>query len=147
MLRVADKLGADFIGVVVVGSNPSTASYDNSAFAKGTKSRATIDSWFNDGGDYFIKYRNIVNYKKIDNKPLTKAEIKNNLPEIKQHFQFECANYKIVALGKTAQEALDMAGIKHFKMWHPSGLCRKWNDKEAGEAKIQEMLEWIKKKN
>lgn len=146
-MSLAHKYGADYIPVLIVGSNPSNASHDNSAFAVGTKSRATIDSWFDNDNDYLMKYVNIVDYKTAGNKPLTRAEIKNNLPDIKNNFQYWVANYNIIAVGKTAQDALDMAEIEHFKMWHPSGLCRKWNDKEASKAKIQEMLEWIKKKN
>jgi hypothetical protein len=146
-LDFAEKYGADYIDVIVVGSNPSTASFDNSAFAKGTKSRTTIDSWFEDGNNYRIQYTNVVDYKKVNNKALSKSEIIRNLPKIKQRFAARAKGFKIVALGNTAQEALDLAGVEHYKMWHPSGLCRKWNDKEAGEAKIKEMLEWIQKKN
>ena len=51
---------------------------------------------------------------------------------------------KIITVGKTAHEALELAGVDHFEMPHPSGLCRFWNDKEAAAAKIQEMLEWLK---
>lgn len=147
IISFAGEYGADYIDVIVVGSNPSTASFDNSAFAKGTKSRATIDSWFQDGNNYRIKYTNVVDYKKVNNKALSKSEIIRNLPKIKQRFIAQAKGCKIIALGNTAQEALDLAEVEHYKMWHPSGLCRKWNDKEAGKAKIQDMLEWIKKKN
>lgn len=140
------EYGTEFDGkVVIVGSNPSRASWSLQAFEKGTKSRSTIDRWFEGEGKYHVVFMNVANFKKDDNKSLTKAEIQQNLPSISLHFKHMIRHgFKIVAVGKTAQTALDIADIPHFKMWHPSGLCRLWNDKKAGEAKIKEMFEWLK---
>lgn len=143
LIDFATKYGA--IDVCIAGSNPSQASVDNTPFHKGTKSRRTIDSWLeHDDGAYCLTFENIVDYKTKDNKPLKKSEIVANLPRIKDRFSTLSMDYKIVAVGKTAQEALELAGVEHFKMWHPSGLNHLWNDKEAGEAKIKEMLMWLK---
>jgi len=139
------KYSKDYISIMFVGSNPSTASPDNSPFHKGTKSRQTIDGWFK-GADfnYHCAFANIINYKKQDNKKLTKSEINKNLPKISKRFKNLGRNKLLIAVGNDAQMTLQAAGVEHFKMPHPSGLNRFWNDKEAGEAKIQEMLEWLK---
>ena len=131
------------IDIHIIGSNPSEASPDNTPFHKGTRSRKTIDSWFsNVDYDYKLKFANIVNYKKPGNKPLTTTEIKNNIDIIQKRFRNKNAFY--VAVGKDAQRALDAAGIRHFKMPHPSGLNHFWNDKVAAEARIKEMHVWLK---
>lgn len=139
------KYGLRYIRICIVGSNPSTASPDNTPFHKGTKSRKTIDSWFENADfNYMLQFKNIVNYKKVDNKPITKSEINNNLTSIKSRFTVLSDVGLIIAVGKDAQLALDKADIYHFKMPHPSGLNRFWNDKTAAETKIKNMLEWIK---
>ena len=86
LIDFATKHGA--VDVCIVGSNPSQASVDNTPFHKGTKSRKTIDSWFEkDDGTYYLTFENIVDYKTVDNKPLKKSEIKENLPKIKDRFK------------------------------------------------------------
>ena len=141
-----DKYGIDVDHrVVVVGSNPSQASKSLEAFEKGTRSRAAIDSWFQGDDKYFVLFSNIANHKKKGNKPLTKTEIELNLPVNVEYYKFLLAEgFRVVAVGNTAHEALDIVGIPHFKMWHPSGLCRLWNDEKAGKAMIEEMIRWIK---
>lgn len=141
------KHGLKHVDICIVGSNPSVSSPDNKPFTKGTRSRKTIDSWFDNycDFDYHIRFENIVHYKKTDNKRLTKAEINKHLPSISRRFSNrEEDGQLIVAVGNDAQWALDEADITHFKMPHPSGLNHFWNDKEAGEAKIKEMMEWLK---
>ena len=132
--------------VCIVGSNPSQASVDNTPFHEGTKSRKTIDSWFEpDEEVFYLKFMNVVNYKKVDNKALTTKEIKDAVPEIRNRFsELAAGKFKLVTVGKAAHTALTLADVNHFEMPHPSGLCRFWNDPIAAEAKIKEMLEWVK---
>lgn len=130
--------------ILIVGSNPSQASKTNKPFEKETKSRQTIEKWFeNIEENYLINFMNLSNNKTEANRPLSKTEIQFNSIESRirgAHIQ----GTKIIGLGTTVHGFLDAIYVDHFKMWHPSGLCRLWNNKEAGEAKIKEMLEWIK---
>jgi hypothetical protein len=129
------------IKLLLVGTNPSSSSPDNSAFHPSTKSRKFIDKIFED--QYFnISYINLIDYKTEKNRPISITELRSNLENIKQKFH-HIYDTKIITFGKTASEGLTLAGIDHFAMPHPSGLCRFWNDGMASEAKIKEMLSWI----
>lgn len=127
--------------IVLVGSNPSIQSPDLSAFHPSTKSRKFIDHIFKDAS-FDIVYLNLIDIKLPCNKPLSKSVIKSELENIKLKFQLY-SDTKIIAFGKTASEGLTLAGIDHFAMPHPSGLCRFWNDREASKSKISEMFKWI----
>lgn len=128
--------------VVVVGSNPSKQSPDCTPFHKKTKSRQSVDKWL-EGINCEIIYMNIVDYKTESNKPLRLSQI--NVVETRNKFTklTEYQYCKIISCGDLADKALKAAKIVHFAMPHPSGLCRFWNDKEASEAKIKEMLLWL----
>ena len=127
--------------LTIVGSNPSSASPDCTPFHPATKSRQFIDKLFKDSG-YELTYINLVDYKTDGNKPLSNKIIKLELANIKQKFH-GIRDTKIIALGKTASYGLDLAGLEHFALPHPSGLCRFWNDRAASEARIKEMFEWM----
>lgn len=130
--------------VTIVGSNPSNQSPDCSAFHPDTKSRKFVDKWF-ESYDYRFNYVNLVDEKTEGNKKLSRTKIKQNIWRIKATLK-EAPN--MIACGKTAVLGLKMAGFEEgvhfFEMPHPSGLCRFWNDKKAGEEKVKEMHEWIK---
>ena len=139
------RYGFNHVPIAIIGSNPSQSSPDNTPFHKSTKSRQTIDSWFNNVDfDYRMDFYNIVGYKTHNNSKLSQRDISQHLPKIKDRFTSIARTRFLVAVGSDAQRALDAAGVEHFKMPHPSGLNRFWNNKEAGEAKIQEMIEWLK---
>jgi len=127
--------------IVLVGSNPSVQSPDLSAFHPDTKSRKFIDNIFKDT-NFNIVYLNLIDIKINGNKPLSKSIIKLELENIKLKFQ-SYSDSKIISFGKTASEGLQLAGIEHFAMPHPSGLCRFWNDGEASITKINEMFKWL----
>ena len=129
--------------VVLVGSNPGKQSPDCSAFHPATKSRQFVDKWFEDT-DYHIIYMNLVDYKTEGNKQLKKSDLCGEKIYSKFLRWKENDGAHIVACGKTATMGLTMGAVPHFEMPHPSGLCRFWNDKEAGEDKVKEMLAWLK---
>ena len=130
------------INVIVVGSNPSQSSPDCSNFHIKTRSRIILERWF-DGLGCQISYTNVSHHKTENNRPLTTKEIKNNLLRL----EHELKNFdKIVALGDTASKALSYINLPHFKMWHPSGRCRHWNDKEKANKKINDLKEYVKEK-
>jgi hypothetical protein len=114
---------------------------DLSAFHPDTKSRKFIDNIFKDT-NFNIVYLNLIDIKINGNKPLSKSIIKLELENIKLKFQ-SYSYSKIISFGKTASEGLQLAGIEHFAMPHPSGLCRFWNDDEASITKINEMFKWL----
>ena len=132
--------------VLLVGSNPSEKSPTNEPFHKSTKSRQFVDKWF-EGEGWTAAYENLVDFARIKNKRLSDKQIKSNLPWIDANINeyIRRYGYKVVACGKIAAKGLTLAKIEHFEMPHPSGLCRFWNDKEAGKAKIKEMKDWILK--
>ena len=112
------------IKVICVGSNPSGASPDSSPFHSGTKSRMIVDRWF-EGMDADISFINIRDEKTPKNRPLRVSEIRGALPQVRE----KIAGYtKVIALGKTADKALNMLGnVDYFEAPHPSGLNRFWN--------------------
>jgi hypothetical protein len=125
--------------VVVVGTNPSNKSTTTMPFDKSTKSGETVRSWF-DGYLYGIAYRNLYNNYTKDNKLPQKSDCQESIRRLKEYRE---KGYKIVACGSFVSKLLTESNISHFSIPHPSGLCRFWNDKEAGEAKIKEMHNWI----
>lgn len=131
--------------VIIVGSNPGKESPANVAFHPDTKSAKTVSSWFNDEMIY-VYFMNIFNVKG-DIKTLPKLSA-GGITKFKDSFKFHKAcGYKIIGCGEYVSKQLNMMQIPHFKMPHPSGCCRFWNDKEAGKAKIEEMLKWVKDGN
>lgn len=124
--------------VMIVGLNPSNESPDNSAFHPDTKSGRTIRNWLKDT-QCCVEFENIYGWKDKDHGKPLKSEL--ILPD-RIKLAYACG-FKIVTCGNVADEILVKYKIKHFAMPHPSGLCRFWNDKEKGDAKIAEMLEWI----
>lgn len=119
--------------LVLVGSNPSRASEGQQAFCKSTKSRRTIDSWF-DGMAIELIFENVVDYTTENNRPLKVSEIRQAIPRLKSLLADE---KKVLALGSAAAKALDMAGIPHLKVPHPSGLNRFWNDPKSAQTMVE----------
>lgn len=123
--------------VLIVGSNPSQASPDNSAFHPSTKSRKTIDKWFA-GIPADLHFINVSNEKTENNKPLNSHQI-NPIRTQLESFK----NYKIIAVGKTAENVLKHAQIDHFAMPHPSGRNRKLNDRDYIRNKLAELNKYV----
>jgi uracil-DNA glycosylase len=113
--------------IVFVGSNPSQKRKLNGAFTPDTVSGRVLHEWIRAAEIDLWHTLNIVDYITENNRPLNKSEILPHIPHIKLSLSF-CT--KIVAMGKTAHKALQLAGIPHLEMPHPSGLNRKLNDPE-----------------
>ena len=124
--------------VLFVGINPSDESPDNSAFHPATKSGKIVRGWVKNTL-CTVKFTNLCALKNSDAPKLDKRKLGVTM-EIEV---YRMRGYKIIACGEIVSNALTRGKIKHFAMPHPSGLNRFWNDKKAGDAKIQEMLEWI----
>lgn len=127
--------------VIVVGSNPSVKSPDNSPLHPSTRSRMIVDQWFRDIPCQIIPL-NICNEKTTGNDSLTRKQIRMNLPDFS--IRLESLNGdKIVALGKTAEWGLSQLGVEHLAMPHPSGLNRQLNDPEFVAQKIEELRKFV----
>jgi uracil-DNA glycosylase family 4 len=130
--------------VLFVGTNPSEKSKTNTAFEPGTKSMNTLLGWVEQAGisETGTKYwGNIYNQKTPNNRPLTKAEIKEGVQQLQGKIDWLQPTH-IVALGQTASKALALYGIKHLELPHPSGLNRKLNDPKYVEETIQKLKEY-----
>lgn len=125
--------------VLLVGSNPSRRSPNPTAFHLSTKSRSTIEKWFDDVL-VNLYFENVTRRPTEDNRPLRVSEIRDAIPDLTRRVD---GYDKIVALGTTASKALTMVGVEHFAMPHPSGLCRFWNDKVQAEQKIRELIKYV----
>lgn len=123
--------------VLLIGSNPSISSQSSFAFFLDSKSGQTLQEWIKDVEADFV-YGNVSSIKTDNNRPLTRAEIKASLPDLLKAIKRNRPD-KIVALGKTAAEALTLLQLSFLGMPHPSGLNRKLNDKEYAAQKIKEL--------
>lgn len=125
--------------IIVIGTNPSKRSPTDSPFHPSTKSGQLVRSWFRNQ-NVSLNLANVSNVITEGNRALSAAEIRQSLPHLKQ--QVEGYNI-VIAVGRIASKALKMLDVEHFEMWHPSGLCRKWNDKEAAASKLEELHDYI----
>lgn len=128
--------------VLLIGSNPSVRSPDNSPFHANTRSRIILDAWFKDLQGHTKAFINVSDTVKADNKPLTGKEIETASPLFSERLK-EFEGYKFVALGKTAAKACEMVGVKYLEMPHPSGMNRQLNDPKFVEEKIKRLREFI----
>lgn len=67
--------------VLLVGSNPSEASPDTTAFHPNTRSRNILESWFSNI-DADISFINICDKKTPKNRPLRVSEIRESIPSL-----------------------------------------------------------------
>lgn len=128
--------------VLFVGSNPGSASPDNSAFHPSSKTRLTLDSWLR-GIDCERYYVNVADYKTPNNRALTSKEIKLLLPSLEAKLAAH-QGFKIVAIGSAAAKALKLIGADFLAIPHPSGRTRQYNDKAFKAATINALILFIK---
>lgn len=126
--------------ILFVGMNPSVASPDSSPFHEATKSFKTLKKYLPREVLHSARFVNLSNEKIQQNKPLKRKQARERALQMRQLItQYN----KVIAFGNVVSDALSYAEIPHFHMWHPSGLCRTWNDKVATARKIEELLEYI----
>lgn len=85
---------------------------------------------------------NVSSRKTGSNKPLSAAEIRESLPDLKKQID-EIAPDKVVALGKTASKALKQCQMEFYEMNHPSGLNRLNNDPQYVAQKLKDLREYL----
>lgn len=133
--------------VILIGSNPSIKSTVNSAFDSSTKSGVTLKSWLEGIEIAYTYYANVSNSSTPGNRPLTKTEIRKNLPHLKEtidwHNEMNFAPIKVVAVGTTAAKALKMLNVEFYELPHPSGLNRQLNDPKFVAEKIKGLVNFL----
>ena len=122
--------------ILFIASNPSKLNSDPEVAMIGSKSEKTFNGWV----EYLVpsgvyKVVNVSDQVTDNNRPLKKSEY--DLLKLST-YAINPSVTKIVALGNTAADALDMIGIKYFKLPHPSPLNRFLNNTVQVEAVLEE---------
>lgn len=129
--------------VLFIGSNPSSASPDDSAFHPSSGTRKKLDSWLH-GVAIECAFVNVADYKTPSNRALSSKEIIGCLPGLRSKIA-AYPGYKIVAVGSTANKALKMLDVDGYHaMPHPSGRSRKLNDPLFVASSINALISFIK---
>ena len=125
------------MNIIFVGSNPSKAAKQGGAFTPDTRSYVILRSWIDRANiKDVVDFCNVHHGSTADNRPLSSQEIKDSVSRI----QILLHEYdKIVALGKSAHKALELAGIKHLEMPHPSPRNRKLNSSSYVDEQIKKL--------
>ena len=121
--------------VLFVGSNPSNASPNNSAFDPATKSTKILQGWVETLGDIETRFANVSDVKTSGNRPLSSKEIREALPGLEAKIK-EIAPDKIIALGCIPSRILTLLHREFFALPHPSPKNRVLNDR----IKVQELI-------
>ena len=130
--------------VIFVGSNPSNASPDLSAFHESTKSSRILRDWIKEANVSEAVSVNVSDETTLNNRALTKSEIESLSYDLENKIRNHMTkDTKVVALGKTAAKALSFTGLKFFELPHPSGLNRLLNNQDFVKRKIQELKDFI----
>lgn len=130
--------------ILFVGDKPSEKMKSGALPFQGAHCEKRLNEWIN----YIVSLRlnDWLNY--IVSLPIAGVDIVNqwgNFETQEELYQF-CRKYlKVIALGNNASKALTKAGVEHFKMYHPSGLNRKLNNKKDVQKKLKECYEYIRK--
>ena len=124
------------IRLLLIGSNPSTSSVDNSAFHKSTRSAKVLWGWLAGISSAEIEMINVCDTKTKKNKSLSVSDIKVSLTALKAKIDAIKPTH-VVALGKTAEKALTLLQLNFYAMPHPSGCNRVCNDKDLIAEKIK----------
>lgn len=128
------------VTILFVGSNPSNASTVDVAFHGSTRSSKLLTEWTKDISGMKV-HINVMNQKTSNNRPLKKSEVDASLQRLAQDVEGLKPD-KIIALGKTAANALTLLHLAFYEMPHPSGRNRKLNDQKYVQEKVKGMLQY-----
>lgn len=130
--------------ILFVGSNPSQSAGIHTPFWANTASAKVLSKWIDQLSDVeSLAFINVYHLPTENNRPLKMSEIRDNLSVLKFKVEYN-KDHMVVALGKTAEKALTLLGVKFFSMPHPSGKNRKLNDKAYLEEKIKGLKLFLK---
>jgi hypothetical protein len=127
--------------ILFVASNPSKLNTDVKIAMVGSKSEKNFNAWSKylvpDGQYQVVNVSDVV----LNNgASLKKADY--NLSRLEQCVKNTSVK-KVIALGNNAADALEMIGIKYFKLPHPSPRNRFLNFKVQVEAVLTECKKWL----
>jgi hypothetical protein len=131
--------------ILFIGSNPSIRAIDTTPFHQSTKSGRVLSSWI----DFLqpiddIKFLNISDKPTENNRPLTQSEMMTYIQNMRSILvDYYIKGYKIIALGRTAANALQVLQISHFQATHPSPRNRKLNDSTFIQTMLRAMKAYI----
>jgi len=127
--------------VFFVGSNPSTKSQTNAAFDTSTQSGQRLQQWMDAVDLSNAMFVNVSDQTTPGNRPLQKNEIRENLHQLHNRL---CIADRVIAVGKTAETALNMLStLDFYAIPHPSGMNRKLNDADYVESMLRDMKLYI----
>lgn len=130
--------------ILFIGSNPSQSAGIYTPFWVHTDSAKTLAKWIDMLGPIDqLLFNNVSPVATPNNRPLKVSEIKHNLDRLRILVAMN-DGAKIVALGKTAEKALNMINERFYSMPHPSGRNRKLNDPAYLEEKIKGLKLFLK---
>lgn len=130
--------------VVFVGSNPSSKNVSKDVPFVGTKSHEVLLRWIGQLGIKDPVMLNVFNEFTVSNKSLTISQIKSGLPSLKTLLSTEYKDHHVVALGRSAEIALKLLKIDHFKLPHPSPRNLVLNNKKLLSKNLKKCKEWLK---
>lgn len=118
----------DPLTILFIGSNPSQRASSTEAFASDTASGRILRSWI-EGIEGNIVFDNIVSRVTKNNRPLHPNEISRASAPLLERIN-RIRPDRLIALGKSAAQALSKLKLDFLELPHPSGLNRKLNDKD-----------------
>lgn len=126
--------------VLLVGSNPSIRCPDPSVPFVGTRSGSKLDQWKAELGSYRFIEINACRLVTEDNRRPKTSEL--DLEGLRAAIM-EVRPRAVVALGKTAADALRRLGAGFFEMPHPSGRNRLLNDRSYERMMVRDCKRWL----
>jgi len=136
--------------ILFIASNPSHLNEDPKKPFIGSRSEKKFNEWASRLAPNGYKAINVIDTTTEGNRALKKVEIEDSIIELCEKIKLN-ENKKIIALGKTAQLAIELAKpilgeIDYFALPHPSPLNRFLNNRDQVEAILEECERWIKNK-
>lgn len=136
--------------VVLVGSNPTAKNLDPKIPFVGTSSGKILTRWLQVLGidPLHARFVNVSDQIVLGNRKLKVSEydldrLENDLVLNLVLDHLSNKPLKVVALGKTASDALMRIRVDHFELPHPSGLNRKLNDTAFVATQLKRCADYL----
>ena len=129
--------------IMFVGLAPSSKNEDPRVPFKGTKSGERLKRWINTCGVRSYALYNLF-LEVLPRGPLLKEELQRAGSKLRDKAQYADG---VVALGQEASRALKLAGIGHYRMPHPSGRNRLFNNKAYEPMVVAKLKTWVENLN
>lgn len=121
--------------ILVLGRNPSLRNQDRRRPFIGTASWVRLNDWLKQLG---LENYDLANAFEDYEPVINKLTIANSANRLKAR-----GHKRILVLGNDAEKVAKYAGIKYFKLPHPSGRNIKLNDQQFVESELAKCKEWL----